>query len=251
MLAPDSVNLTHIARCNERFDVVLAYVFHKGGELFVGQQALDFHCFLARVASRYFVQAAAAHDGMDNVVAYIFIVLGDDAYPFALVQAHCEIIHHQAVDPGADEAYYHKAERIDKECGAADDDACDGDAHSYVEVQVFVDYLCEYVKPAGGGVDAEEQGLGGAQYQHESQEVKPMVAHNGSGALLEQALVGAYFFPDVDHGAEDQGGVGCLHSEFGAYEEVGEHEEYGIDYQHYGGYFHDYAHIGKDAAQHY
>ena len=90
-----------------------------------------------------------------DVGAYLIVLVGDYADTPALVQTCREVIDHQAVDPCADESDDDQAERIDGEGGAADDHSGDGDRHSYIEMQILVDYLGKYVKASGRGIYAK------------------------------------------------------------------------------------------------
>ena len=236
MLRPEAVHFADIAGGNEGLDLLLADEIHQVGELVLGQQGLHFHALVALVAARDLIEAAAADDLVDDVVADGFMIVRDDADALAPAQGGHEVVHDQAVDPGADEADDHQAERIYGEGGTADDHPGDGHRQTDVEVQVFVDDFREDVQPARGSVDAEHDSLRHAQDEHKTNQVEPKVAHHGSLARGEQLRVGADLLPQVHHGTENQGRITSLDAELLPDEEISQNQEDGVDDEHDGGH---------------
>ena len=169
------------------------------------------------------------------------MLVGDDADALAPAQARHEVVHDEAVHPRADQADDHEAEGVDGEGRAADDHPGDRHRQADVEVQVLVDDLREDVQSARRGVDAEHQGLGHAQDEHEADQVEPQVPHHGGGAGLEEPLVRADFLPEVHQRAQDQGGVAGLGAELLADQEIRQDQQDGIDDEH------DRGHLDGDA----
>ena len=159
VLGPEAVDFADVASGDEGLDLLFADEVHQVGEFVLGQQGLDLDPFLALVAARHFVEAAPAHDLVDDVVPDHLMVVRDDADAFAPAQARHEVVHDQAVDPGADQADDDQPEGIDGERRAADDDAGDGHGQADVEMEVLVDDLRQDVQSSRGGVDAEHDGL--------------------------------------------------------------------------------------------
>ena len=160
------------------------------------------------------------------------MLVGDDADTLAPAQARHEIVHDDAVDPRADQADDHQAERVHEEGRAADDHARDRHRQPDVEMQVLVDDLGEDVQAARRGVDAEHDGLGHAQDEHEADQVEPEVAHHGGGTGSEERRIGADLLPQVHHRAEDQRRVAGLEPELLADQEIGHDQQDGVDDEH-------------------
>ena len=178
---------------------------------------------------------------VDDVLAYALVVFRHYVEALVVVQRGCEVVDHQAVDPGADEADDDHTEGVDGESGAADDGT--GNAHrgSDVEVQVLVHYFGQDIQTARRGVDAEHQCLGGAEQQHEAAEVEPRVTHDGCRAgdgvgvgkdVLASGVLGVpgqYLGPEVGQGAEDEGRVDGLGAELFVDEQERQYQQHNVD----------------------
>lgn len=206
-------------------------VFHPSkyfAEFIFGEENFEFDAFLTAVATGDFIECTSAVEGADDVLANAFIVFGDDAEPFVVVEGGGEVVDDKSVNPGADETDDDHSELVvgDEEGGAADDGACDGDGGTNIEMEEFVDYFGEDIEATRGGVDAEHEGLGGTEKEYEAAEVEPWVTHDGSGAC-DGVVVGEDVFssgvagvpwhepgPEVGKRTEDEGCVDCLGSKF-------------------------------------
>ncbi len=230
---PEAVDLADVAGGGEGLDLVVLHPGQDLAELVLGEEHLEFDALLAAVAAGDLVEGAAAVELVDDVLADALVLLGDDAEALVVVEGGGEVVDHEAVDPGADEADDDHAEVVDEEGGAADDGTGDGDGGSDVEVEELVDDLGQDVEAAGGGVDAEHQGLRSAEQQHEAAEVEPGVAHDGGGAgdevVVGDVLPGEDGIPEVGQGAEDEGRVDGLEAELAVDEQEGHDEQDDVD----------------------
>lgn len=96
-------------------------------------------------------------------------------------------------------------------------------------MQVFIDYLGDYVQSAGGGVDAEKYGLRHTEYEYEADKIQPNITHHRSGPWLNEILVRIDPLPEVYEWTENECGIGRLYSELATNQEVGEYEQEGVD----------------------
>ena len=88
---------------------------------------------------------------------------------FRAVQDHVRAVRvGEAVDPGTYQTYNDQTERVDSERGTAYHRTCHCNRGPYIKMQVLVDDFSQNVKPAGGGVDMEQDGLREAHDEHET-----------------------------------------------------------------------------------
>ncbi len=238
---PVAVDLADVACRGEGFYFLVLHPSQDLAELIFVEEHLEFDGLLAGIAAGDLVEGAAAVEFLDDVFADALIVFGDDAEALVVVEGGGEVVDHEAVDPGADEADDDHAEGVDSEGGAADDGAGHRDGGTDVEVQVFVDNLGQDVESTSGSVDAEHQGLGGTEQQHEAAEVKPGVAHNG--VVIDDTIVRRQDIftsgilgiprehpgPEVGEGTEDKGGEDRLETKLAVDEDEGEDEQDDVD----------------------
>lgn len=250
VIAPKPIHLAHIASGDEGLDVVRADEVHQVGELIFGQQALDLHSLLPGITASDLIEAASAHDFGDNIFPDLFVVLADDADPFAAVQTRHKVVYYQAIEPSTQDADDHQTEGIDKEGRAADYHPRDGHRQTEIEMQILIHYLRQDIQPARGCVDTKQNRLRGAEYQHEAQQIKPHVSHHGSATLSEQLLVGADLLPKLHKRSQHQRCIGRLHPELLAYQQVSQHEQDCIDHQHHSRHLHVHTGVFKDSANH-
>jgi len=249
-IVPLSVDFADVAGSDEAFNAIGLDIVHQGGEFGVGENGLQFHVLLAGIAADEREEAAAPVKFVYYVAAEPFVLGRDDAHALLAVEAGHEIVHREAVDPGADDADDHHAERVDGEGAAADERAGHGDGSAYVEVEVFVDYLGNDVESARGSVDIEEDGLGDAEEQHEAQEVEPGVAHQRGGTGFGDLLEWQDGRPEVHQRTEDHGGIDRLQAELLPYQEPREHKQHGVDQRDHPGDLESDPEIGQDGGKH-
>ena len=242
VFGPEAIHLAHIAGGSESVNLVLAQEFHQLGELVVGEQGFQLDGLLVGIAADDLIEGTATVEVVDDVATDAVIVLGDDAHTLALVEVGGEHVHYHAVDPSGDKADDDHLEGVDGESREADDGTRHAHRLTHVEVQVLVDDLGQDVKAARGGVDGEHQGLGGAEDDDAAEQVEPGVAHHGIGRTginthINQVFVrGGQVFPGVEpfaelgHGTEDQSAIDGLEAEFFADEQIGQHQQDGVEY---------------------
>ena len=228
-MIPQAIDFTHVAGSDEGLDVVGLDVVHDAGELVGGEEGLDFGVGFAFVAAADVVDGAAAGKGVHDVGADLLALVRDDADAFAPVHAGHEVIQGEAVHPGAHEADDDHPERIDGEGRAADDGPGDGHGNADVEVQVLVHDLRKDVQSAGGGVDAEQDGLRDAHHQDEDDEVQQRVAHHGVQPRFDELLIRAHPRPKIQQRSQDHGRIDGLGPEFRADQEPCQQKQDGID----------------------
>ncbi len=251
---PVAVNLADIACGGEGLDLLILHPGQNLAELILAEQHLELDALLATVATGDLVEGAAAMQLVDDVLADALVVLGDDAEALVVVEGSGEVVDHETIDPGADEADDDHAEVIDEECSAADDGAGHGNRGSDVEVEILVDNLGQDVEATGGGVDAEHQGLGGTEQQHEAAKVEPGIAHHRGGAgdevVIGDVLPGVDGIPEVGQGAEDEGGVDRLETKLAVDEQKCQYQQDDVDNHNQITEIHLNAHAGEDVDQH-
>ena len=159
---------------------VLLQEFKQASVLVLGEQGLDFDLRRARVTASDVIEGAAADKILDNETPYPVRLRGYDADSLAPVETAHEVVYRKSVEPGAYDADDNHPERIvrDEEGRKTHDQSGEGDAGAYVYMEELADYHRNYVKSSGGGIDAEEEGLRGAEHQHETAQVEPGVSHH-------------------------------------------------------------------------
>ena len=157
----------------------------------------------------------------------------NDADSFPSVNRSGKIIHTDTVDPSSYEADYHQTEGVDGKGGGTDKRACHSNGGAYVEFAVFVEDLSQDVQAAGRGIDSEKYGLGSTEDEDEAQQIEPRVLHYGSLSGLNELAVRQDKFPEFNHRSKYQGSINRLYAELLIYEQIGEDQEYSIDYEYY------------------
>ena len=113
-------------------------------------------------------------------------------------------------------------------------------------MEVLVDNLGQDVESAGGGIDAEHQGLSGAEQQHEAAEVQPRVAHHrwgtGDDVVVGDVLPRKHHVPEVGQRTENQSGVDRLETELTVNQDKGEDQQNDVDDHDEGTQAEDIAH---------
>ena len=159
VLEPLAINLTHITGGRECFYFIVLDEGHEVRELCLGEKCLDLQILFLGISSDDFIHAASSVELVDDEITYDLVVLGDNAHTLALVEAGGEIVYAESVDEGSDDADHDHPERVDGECAAAYADSRHGYGRSYVKMEILVHYLAQDIKPSGGRVDVEQDGL--------------------------------------------------------------------------------------------
>ena len=117
-------------------------------------------------------------------------------------------------------------------------------------MEVFVDYFRKDIQASSGSVDIEKDSLRYAQHKHEADEVQPGIVHYGCSAAQE-LFVGEDELPEVDERTEYKGRIDGFKAEFSAYEQPGQDQEQGIDYDDDRGCLNGYPEAGEHLGKHY
>ena len=148
MLEPQAIHLAAVACRDERLDMVILDERHEFGELVLREQGLNLDLLRTAKTASYLIERTSAHEVVDDIFADTFVLAADYTYAFALGDRCCEVVDHQTVDSRTDKSDNHHSEIVDHERRAADECPTDSDRRAYIEMQVLVDDLCQYIQSA-------------------------------------------------------------------------------------------------------
>ena len=160
---PQAIDFADIACHDKGIDGIILNEFHEISEFTAGKQTLYFGVRFLRISSLDFIQAAAPHKIVDDVVSDRLRCHSYDAYTFALAQAGSKIVNDNAIQPCADDTDNDKPEGIDGKGGTTDDNSRYGDSTADVDMHIFADDFGDNIQSAGRTIDAEEYGLCGTK----------------------------------------------------------------------------------------